>query len=61
MEMEKEVTETEFWDKFHEKHNPRYYYAKKKTQEKKTENEKKSRDRDSTKCYPFPQGSCRVD
>jgi len=54
MEMEKEVTETEFWDKFHEKHNPRYYYAKKKTQEKKTENEKKSRDRDSTKCYPFP-------
>ena len=23
------MTEKEFWDKFHEKHNPRYYYATK--------------------------------
>ena len=24
------MTEKDFWDKFNSKHNPRYYYAKKK-------------------------------
>ena len=24
------MTEESFWDKFHEKHNPKYYYAQKK-------------------------------
>ena len=28
------MTEESFWDKFHEKHNPRYYYAKKKCKTK---------------------------
>ena len=28
------MTETEFWDKFHAKHNPGYHYAKKKNEEK---------------------------
>ena len=27
------MTETNFWDMFNEKHNPRYYYAKKKNKE----------------------------
>jgi len=39
--MKKEVTETEFWDKFHEKHNPGYH-AKKKTTKKEAKDEKKS-------------------
>ena len=29
MAMKNEVTEERFWDKFHEKHNPRYYNATK--------------------------------
>ena len=33
------MTEKDFWDKFNLKHNPRYYHAKKKTEEK---NKKKS-------------------
>ena len=28
------MTEKEFWDKFNLKHNPVYYYAKKKTEKK---------------------------
>ncbi len=28
------MTEKDFWDKFNSKHNPRYYYAKKKTEKK---------------------------
>ena len=28
------MTEKEFWDKFNSKHNPGYYYAKKKTEKK---------------------------
>ena len=27
------MTEKDFWDKFNFKHNPRYYYAKKKSEE----------------------------
>ena len=42
------MTEREFWDMFHKKHNPRYYNAKKETQKKKTENKKTSRSK-STK------------
>ena len=35
------MTEKEFWDKFNAKHNPGYFYAKKKTEEKnKTKNKK---------------------
>ena len=26
------MTEKDFWDKFHSKHNPRYHHAKKKRQ-----------------------------
>ena len=37
------MTEKDFWDMFHKKHNPRYHNAKKKTKEKKTENKKASR------------------
>ena len=37
------MTEKDFWDMFHKKHNPRYYNAKKKTEKKKTENKKTSR------------------
>ena len=28
------MTEDPFWDKFHEKHNPKYYYAQKKYKKK---------------------------
>ena len=37
------MTERDFWDMFHKKHNPRYYYGKKKTKKKKTEKKKTSR------------------
>jgi len=30
------MTEEEFWDKFHEKHNPRYYHATKNKTKNKT-------------------------
>jgi len=33
------MTEKDFWDKFNFKHNPRFFYAKKKTEKK---NKKKS-------------------
>ena len=36
------MTEAEFWDKFNRKHNPKYYYAKKKTKEEKTESKEES-------------------
>jgi len=36
------MTEKDFWDMFHKKHNPRYYNAKKKTKKKKTQNKKTS-------------------
>tara|TARA_R100001480_G_scaffold40389_1_gene53099 strand:- start:20 stop:178 length:159 start_codon:yes stop_codon:yes gene_type:complete len=39
--MKNEVTEKEFWDKFHMKHNSRYCYAKKKTTEKIEKKDKK--------------------
>ncbi len=55
------MTEGEFWDKFNERHNPRYHYAKKKTKEEKTEGEKKSRRAHSTKRYSFSKGTRRVD
>ena len=42
------MTEKEFWDMFHKKHNPKYYNAKKKTKKKKTKNKKTSRSK-STK------------
>jgi hypothetical protein len=35
------MTETNFWDMFNKKHNPRYYYAKKKNKEKIQEKNKK--------------------
>ena len=39
------MTEGEFWDKFNERHNPRYYYAKKKTKEEKNQpDDESSRD-----------------
>ena len=55
------MTEQEFWDKFHRKHNPRYYYAQKKTKEEKTEIEKKGRRTYSTKRHTFPEGARGVD
>jgi len=55
------MTEGEFWDKFNERHNPRYYYAKKKTKEEKTEGKEKSRRAYSTKRYSFSKGTRRVD
>jgi len=36
------MTEREFWDMFHKRHNPKYYYAKKETQKKKTQKKKTS-------------------
>jgi len=47
------MTESDFWDMFHKKHNSRYYYAKKKTKEEKTKGKKKSRRAKSTKRYSF--------
>ena len=38
------VTEKDFWDMFHKKHNPRYYYAKKETKEKIKKKNKKQKD-----------------
>ena len=42
------MTEKEFWDKFNEKHNPRYYYATKKTEKEIEEKNQKQKD-DSSK------------
>jgi len=47
------MTEREFWDMFHKKHNPKYYNAKKKTQKKKTKIKKKGRRTNSAKRYTF--------
>ena len=38
------MTETEFWDKFHAKHNPSYYYAKKKIKKENKEKNQKQED-----------------
>ena len=45
------MTEKEFWDMFHKKHNPDYYYGKN-TQEKKTQKKKKTGRAYTTKRYP---------
>ena len=37
------MTEKDFWDKFNSKHNPRYYYAKKKTEKKIKEKSKEQK------------------
>ena len=44
------MTEKEFWDMFNKKHNPRYYYDKKKAE---TKNEKKTSRTKSTKFNPI--------
>ena len=54
------MTEKDFWDKFHNKHNPKYY-AKKKTKEKKTSEEKKSCRDSTSKRYPVFKVSDRMD
>ena len=38
------MTEKEFWDKFNSKHNPGYYYAKKKTEKKNKKKDQKQKD-----------------
>ena len=43
------MTEEQFWDKFHEKHNPRYYYDKKKEE---TKNKKKTSHHKSAQRHP---------
>ena len=43
------MTEKEFWDMFNKKHNPRYYYDKKKAE---TKNQKKTGYSKSTKRNP---------
>jgi len=43
------MTEKEFWDMFNKKHNPRYYYDKKKAE---TENKKKTSCSEPTKRNP---------
>ena len=43
------MTEQEFWDKFNKKHNPGYYYDKKKAE---TTYKKKTSRPKSTKQYP---------
>ena len=37
------MTEKEFWDKFNSKHNPGYYYAKKKTEKKNKKKDQKQK------------------
>jgi len=37
------MTEKDFWDKFNSKHNPGYYYTKKKTEKKIKEKGKKQK------------------
>ena len=54
------MTEKDFWDKFHKKHNPEYY-AKKKTKEKKAPEEKKSYRDSTSKRYPVFKVSGRMD
>ena len=45
------MTEKEFWDMFHKKHNPDYYYGKN-TQKKETQKKKNDRKRYAVKRYP---------
>ena len=54
------MTEKDFWDKFHNKHNPNYY-AKKKTKKKKTSEKKKSYRDSTSKRYPVFKVSDRMD
>ena len=44
------MTEKEFWDMFNKKHNPGYYYGRKKAE---TENKKKTGYSKSTKRNPI--------
>ena len=44
------MTEKEFWDRFNKKHNPRYYYDKKKAE---TENKKKTGQPKSAQRHPI--------
>ena len=37
------MTEKDFWDKFNLKHNPKYHYAEKKTENKIKEKDKKQK------------------
>ena len=46
------MTEAEFWDKFHAKHNSSYYYAKKKIKKENKEKNQKQED-DPTKFKIF--------
>ena len=43
------MTEEDFWDKFHKKHNPQFYEKLKK---KKTQNKKKTHKSRTTKRHP---------
>jgi hypothetical protein len=45
------MTEKSFWDMFNKKHNPRYYYATKKTKEEKTKSKKKDSKHRTAKRY----------
>ena len=49
MVIKNKMTEKEFWDKFNKKHNPGYYYGKKKEE---TKNKKKTRHPKSAQRYP---------
>jgi len=44
-----QMTEEQFWDKFNEKHNPRYYYATKNQKKIKLESKRQRR-------YPLFKG-----
>ena len=46
------MTEADFWDKFHSKHNPGHYYAKKKIEKEIKEKNQKQED-DPTKFKIF--------
>ena len=46
------MTEADFWDKFHAKHNPGHYYAKKKIEKEIKEKNQKQED-DPTKFKIF--------
>ena len=54
------MTEKDFWDMFHKKHNPRYYYGKD-TEKKETQKKKINHKRYSTKRYPVFKMQNRVD
>ena len=54
------MTEKDFWDMFHKKHNPNYY-AKKKTKKKKTTKKKKNFRDNGNKRYPIFKISSGMD